>query len=81
MSLANNLVKSKYRPHHRNAKDLAAVGILTRDGSSLWVPCHSLTSPMATGAVGALLMEHVCAPWRAAKPPHWIKISGLLYST
>lgn len=38
MSLANDLAKSKYRPHHRNAKGLAAAGILVGDDPSLWLP-------------------------------------------
>lgn len=62
MSLANDPSRSKYRPHHRNAKGLAAAGISVRDNPALWLPRR----PTATHADGA------------AKPPCWIKMWGLV---
>lgn len=43
MSLANDLAKSKYRPHHRNAKGFAAAGISVRDDCPPWLSHRSLT--------------------------------------
>lgn len=78
MSLANDLAKSKYRPRHRNAKGLAAAGILFRDNPPLRLPHHRLAGLMPTPDNGALLVEHACAPRRAGKLPCWIKIWGIL---
>lgn len=59
MSLANDLAKSKYRPHHRNAKGLAAAGILVRGNSPLWLTRHSFTTLTVTPC-----------PWGSADGAH-----------
>lgn len=72
--LANDLAKSEYRPHHRMQRTEMLLASVQEQPSSVAAPPRSC-QPNRTLPVGFM-----CASWKAAKPPCWVKIWGLLES-
>lgn len=67
--------KSEYRPTtgmQRTEMLLASVQEQDVAAPSVAAP------PRSCQPHGALLMGFTCAPWKAAKPPSWVRIWGLL---